>query len=267
VQADSIVPQPGNPQALNRYSCVNNNPLRYVDPSGHYIQLEDEPEFAVRITGDGTIRVLRGGLWLRNAQELAWANYFLAGSSGPMPSLPGGVFGSTIVGSASNAAYAIGGQRAASSSGELVRDPLFIAGLAHMVGKAVETTFDETGAIAGNIAQRMLQQAATQADASVSGSGPQAGTAKHSVFRGIVQTWQDSQLQTEQSFYRGDPVRWGYPGSVRLDVVEYDDKGAITAVYDYKSGGATLTPARIQQIGSHLPKDALTVPVIEIRGW
>jgi hypothetical protein len=155
VQADSIVPQPGNPQALNRYSCVNNNPLRYVDPSGHYIQLEDEPEFAVRITGDGTIRVLRGGLWLRNAQELAWANYFLAGSSGPMPSLPGGVFGSTIVGSASNAAYAIGGQRAASSSGELVRDPLFIAGLAHMVGKVVETSFEEASAIAGKIAQQM----------------------------------------------------------------------------------------------------------------
>jgi RHS repeat-associated protein len=26
---------PGNPQALNRYSYVQNNPLRYVDPSGH----------------------------------------------------------------------------------------------------------------------------------------------------------------------------------------------------------------------------------------
>ena len=26
---------PGNPQELNRYSYVNNNPLRYTDPSGH----------------------------------------------------------------------------------------------------------------------------------------------------------------------------------------------------------------------------------------
>lgn len=32
---DSIVPQPGNPQALNRYSYTLNNPLRYIDPSGH----------------------------------------------------------------------------------------------------------------------------------------------------------------------------------------------------------------------------------------
>jgi len=35
VQADSIVPSPGNPQALNRYSYVYNNPLRYTDSTGH----------------------------------------------------------------------------------------------------------------------------------------------------------------------------------------------------------------------------------------
>ena len=35
VQADTLVPDPGNPQALNRYAYVYNNPLRYTDPSGH----------------------------------------------------------------------------------------------------------------------------------------------------------------------------------------------------------------------------------------
>ena len=35
VSADTIVPNPGNPQSLNRFACVYNNPLRYVDPSGH----------------------------------------------------------------------------------------------------------------------------------------------------------------------------------------------------------------------------------------
>jgi RHS repeat-associated protein len=35
IQADTIVPQPGNPQALNRYSYVLGNPLRYTDPTGH----------------------------------------------------------------------------------------------------------------------------------------------------------------------------------------------------------------------------------------
>ncbi len=34
-QADTIVPGAADPQNLNRYSYVNNNPLRYLDPSGH----------------------------------------------------------------------------------------------------------------------------------------------------------------------------------------------------------------------------------------
>jgi len=32
------VPEPGNPQALNRYAYVNNNPLKCTDPSGHWLE-------------------------------------------------------------------------------------------------------------------------------------------------------------------------------------------------------------------------------------
>ena len=35
ISADSVVPDEANPQSLNRYSYVLNNPLRYNDPSGH----------------------------------------------------------------------------------------------------------------------------------------------------------------------------------------------------------------------------------------
>jgi RHS repeat-associated protein len=35
IQPDTIVPQPGNPQDLNRYSYTRNNPLKFVDPTGH----------------------------------------------------------------------------------------------------------------------------------------------------------------------------------------------------------------------------------------
>ncbi|MDH4161836.1 MAG: FG-GAP-like repeat-containing protein [Nitrospirota bacterium] len=35
ISPDSIVPDPANPQALNRYSYVINNPVNYTDPSGH----------------------------------------------------------------------------------------------------------------------------------------------------------------------------------------------------------------------------------------
>ena len=34
-QADTIVPEPGNPQALNRYSYVGNSPVSETDPDGH----------------------------------------------------------------------------------------------------------------------------------------------------------------------------------------------------------------------------------------
>jgi RHS repeat-associated protein len=39
ISADTVVPSPMNPQDFNRYSYALNNPLKYVDPSGH--QAED----------------------------------------------------------------------------------------------------------------------------------------------------------------------------------------------------------------------------------
>jgi len=36
-QPDSIVPDPNNPQSLNRYSYALNNPVRYNDPTGHCV--------------------------------------------------------------------------------------------------------------------------------------------------------------------------------------------------------------------------------------
>jgi RHS repeat-associated protein len=35
IQADTIIPEPGNPLAWDRYAYANNNPLYYTDPSGH----------------------------------------------------------------------------------------------------------------------------------------------------------------------------------------------------------------------------------------
>jgi len=38
VSADTLVPNAGNPQSLNRYAYVLNNPVKYADPSGHCTQ-------------------------------------------------------------------------------------------------------------------------------------------------------------------------------------------------------------------------------------
>ena len=35
IQPDTIVPEPGNPQDLNRYVYVRNNPLKCTDPTGY----------------------------------------------------------------------------------------------------------------------------------------------------------------------------------------------------------------------------------------
>lgn len=39
VPLDTLLPDPYNPQALNRYANALNNQVKYTDPSGHYVEI------------------------------------------------------------------------------------------------------------------------------------------------------------------------------------------------------------------------------------
>ncbi len=54
ISADTIVPSPLAPQTLNRYAYARGNPLRYVDPTGHY-ECEDADCSAIAFTPGGYV--------------------------------------------------------------------------------------------------------------------------------------------------------------------------------------------------------------------
>ncbi len=59
--SDQVAPWgPANPQGLNRYSYVQNNPLRYTDPTGHALCEKLAPEFycALYRLGDAATRFI-----------------------------------------------------------------------------------------------------------------------------------------------------------------------------------------------------------------
>lgn len=78
IQPDTIVPDMFNPQSLNRYSYVLNNPIRYTDPTGHCPGLK--PGIKCAANPQLTLSSLKGN----NASSLGSANGGF-GSNNPLP--------------------------------------------------------------------------------------------------------------------------------------------------------------------------------------
>jgi len=71
-------------------------------------------------------------------------------------------------------------------------------------------------------------------------------------------------IQTEVSYRNGSVVPRGTRGSVRVDAVRGRPERP-KEIWDLKTGGARLTPQRIQQIRRHLPRGCQNIPIREVR--
>jgi RHS repeat-associated protein len=95
-QADTIVPDAATPAAFNRYSYVINNPLKYVDPTGHCYGLPaDAADACVGVFDDSP---LAGGYHLETwgaAGELG-CGHVICETSATQQGTPGGSVGVTI---------------------------------------------------------------------------------------------------------------------------------------------------------------------------
>jgi len=87
VSPDSLVPQPGNPQDLNRYAYVRNSPLVYTDPSGNRLARDPLGEFTTAPYRNDWVLVEVPAPVL-TYEERRWANFELTGNPGFIPGVP-----------------------------------------------------------------------------------------------------------------------------------------------------------------------------------
>jgi RHS repeat-associated protein len=71
--ADTIVPDPSNPQQYNRYTYTLNNPLRFTDPTGHFSQDEIMASLTDQYGYSEAIRIWN--LWM-NDPAWMWALHY-----------------------------------------------------------------------------------------------------------------------------------------------------------------------------------------------
>jgi hypothetical protein len=81
VSADTLVPEPNNPQSLNRYSYVNNRPLNFTDPTGNFSEEEIMKTFHVKTWEEVLAIFGKGGLlegrwgWLETLRQAEVGDY------------------------------------------------------------------------------------------------------------------------------------------------------------------------------------------------
>jgi RHS repeat-associated protein len=103
ISPDTIVPEPGNPQALNRYSYVLNNPLRYTDPTGMF---SEDAVYSYILNGEcGGSTECANNMYAQWQSNAEWWQMLMTAQAGDV------LFGSFNIGAhpAEEFAFAFGG--------------------------------------------------------------------------------------------------------------------------------------------------------------
>ena len=116
ISADTLVPDFADPQTLNRYSYCRNNPLLFIDPSGHWFGIDDLVSAAVGAVVGGVSAAINGDNILEGAAigaAAAWVGwntgglaYAAIGGQGGMAILAGGIVGGAGGGATGSGLYA-----------------------------------------------------------------------------------------------------------------------------------------------------------------
>ena len=113
---------------------------------------------------------------------------------------------------------------------------------------------------------KLVQKLADVVDKVGEGSGAIYGIQVHSAFAEAVRTSGIPNLEAETTWFDGAALlTYGAAGSIRTDVVlrGYDDAGPVRAIWDVKTGDATLGSSRPDQIRTQVGVGR-DVPVIEL---
>ncbi|MDI7277940.1 MAG: hypothetical protein QME94_18320, partial [Anaerolineae bacterium] len=268
------------PESRAPYAYVVNNPVNGVDPSGEQALLGAIVGGVIGGAASGIAYVIRnpGRSLGEYVRDPGLQRSVASGAAGGL------VSGLTIglLGAPTSFLGAVGVGAAGGFSGgaaqQLIEnlltpgatwheDLLPAAVLGGLIGGATGGAF-YTGrqlVLRATLKQQLLR-ILRRASQEMAGTGHVAGTRIHGECRRQVSKLRIWGVSLEESFLRQRPANYGAPGGVRLDVVKHPllppRSDRVVAVYDFKTAGARLSQARIQQISKHLPNPA---PVIEIR--
>lgn len=117
-----------------------------------------------------------------------------------------------------------------------------------------------------SMTSKLAQKLADVIDTVGEGSGALYGIRVHSAFAEALRTSGLAWLDTETTWFGGlSTFEYGLEGSIRTDVImrAHDDAGPVIAVWDVKTGNATLGPSRVEDIRRQVGVGP-SVPVIEL---